>query len=364
VAEQFRRAGLQVAEESFPFQTFELRTATIEIDQRKVPVLRLGFDPYKDTKQLDGQALVIEPASNDSSGAYAGLGIEDKIVVTLSNARFYPLLSQRPRAIAFVAPGDFEVMRLLTGKQARIVIDGAVQRRTSVNIVGRQKGAQGGEEILITAHLDSVATPGANDNASGVAVLIELVRPLLALNLPVPLQFVSFGAEEPGFIGSRTFLQRHLEDLRHCRLVFNFDSVAGPGPMRAETADGVRGVPPELGTQLPGDMVGEALDDINERWSLLRQERTRLFTSNVPPWLQETIRVAAEASGRPYLPGRQMGSDHLTFAQAGIVSTNVAVVGGHVHTAEDTVSNVNVNSLELAGRFALSVIQATALRTG
>jgi hypothetical protein len=59
-----------------------------------------------------------------------------------------------------------------------------------------------------------------------------------------------------------------------------------------------------------------------------------------------------------------MGSDHLTFAQARIVSTNVAVAGGHAHTAEDTVWNVNVNSLELAGRFAVSVIQATALRTG
>ena len=75
----------------------------------------------------------------------------------------------------------------------------------------------------MTAHLDSVRTRGANDNASGVAVMTELIRPLLALNLPVRLRFVCFGAEEPGMIGSRIYLRDHLDQLRRSRLVFNLE---------------------------------------------------------------------------------------------------------------------------------------------
>jgi hypothetical protein len=95
-------------------------------------------------------------------------------------------------------------------------------------------------------------------------------------------------------------------------------------------------------------MTDEAYDDVNQRWTLLRPERTKLFASNVPPWLQDAIRQGAAISGGPCQLSRQMGSDHLTFAQAGVVSTNVAVGGGSAHTADDTISNVNAGSMELA----------------
>lgn len=60
--------------------------------------------------------------------------------------------------------------------------------------------APGAEHILVGAHLDTVPqAPGAEDNASGVAVLLELARMAAqhprALRLPVI--FVAFGAEEP-----------------------------------------------------------------------------------------------------------------------------------------------------------------------
>lgn len=52
--------------------------------------------------------------------------------------------------------------------------------------------------LLLGAHLDTVAVaPGAEDNASGVAVLLELAR-LSAMSQPrLPTVFVAFGAEEP-----------------------------------------------------------------------------------------------------------------------------------------------------------------------
>ncbi|MGB8385781.1 MAG: M28 family peptidase [Dermatophilaceae bacterium] len=51
---------------------------------------------------------------------------------------------------------------------------------------------------LVGAHLDTVPqAPGAEDNGSGVAVLVELARLAAAEHLSVPVVFVAFGAEEP-----------------------------------------------------------------------------------------------------------------------------------------------------------------------
>lgn len=53
--------------------------------------------------------------------------------------------------------------------------------------------------LVIGAHYDTVAgSPGANDNASGVAVMLEVAR-ILSVRLPsMPVVFVAFGAEEGG----------------------------------------------------------------------------------------------------------------------------------------------------------------------
>ena len=50
--------------------------------------------------------------------------------------------------------------------------------------------------VIVGAHLDTVpAAPGAEDNASGISVMLELARDLAAEDRPV--RFIAFGAEEP-----------------------------------------------------------------------------------------------------------------------------------------------------------------------
>ena len=66
--------------------------------------------------------------------------------------------------------------------------------------------------ILIGAHYDTVPnTPGADDNATGVAVLLELAREFAAQPLKYPLILVAFDLEEYGLLGS----QHYAEKLRH-----------------------------------------------------------------------------------------------------------------------------------------------------
>ncbi|MGQ0664364.1 MAG: M28 family peptidase [Pseudomonadota bacterium] len=64
----------------------------------------------------------------------------------------------------------------------------------------RAGGARRNEILLVGAHYDSVmGSPGANDNASGVATLIEISRAFAALEPALTVRFVAFVNEEPPF---------------------------------------------------------------------------------------------------------------------------------------------------------------------
>lgn len=72
--------------------------------------------------------------------------------------------------------------------------------------------------ILIAAHYDTVpGTPGADDNATGVAVLLELARVFATQPTKYPLRLVAFDMEESGLLGSSDYvalLQREKQKIR------------------------------------------------------------------------------------------------------------------------------------------------------
>ena len=87
-----------------------------------------------------------------------------------------------------------------------------VDGRTYRNIVVGAKRNFTGEYIVVGAHYDSCFNPGADDNASGVAGVLELARLLKRSNLKVPVMFVAFTNEEPPFfmteqMGSSVFVR-------------------------------------------------------------------------------------------------------------------------------------------------------------
>ncbi len=93
--------------------------------------------------------------------------------------------------------------------------------------------------IILTAHYDSRtidpvdgegAAPGANDNASGVALLIELARLMSSRPWNKTIMFVAFAAEEQGTFGSKYFVQDQMLGGRVFEAVLNNDIVGGrPG---------------------------------------------------------------------------------------------------------------------------------------
>ncbi|WP_221766219.1 M28 family metallopeptidase [Hymenobacter metallilatus] len=127
-------------------------------------------------------------------------------------------------------------------------VEARLQRQyPTQNIVGYLPGrVQPDSFLVVTAHYDHLGTmgrrayfPGANDNASGTAMLLELAayyaRPE---NRPAySLVFIAFGAEEAGLIGSRYFVEHPLVPLSRIRFLLNLD-LLGTGSEGATVVNG------------------------------------------------------------------------------------------------------------------------------
>jgi Zn-dependent M28 family amino/carboxypeptidase len=74
-----------------------------------------------------------------------------------------------------------------------------VRRGTSLNVIAEPRGFDAKQpHVVIGAHLDTVpVAPGAEDNASGVAVMLQLAGMVSQQPAGLPVQFIAFGAEEP-----------------------------------------------------------------------------------------------------------------------------------------------------------------------
>jgi hypothetical protein len=81
--------------------------------------------------------------------------------------------------------------------------------------------------VIVGAHYDAVtAGAGADDNASGTAVLVELAERMAKFKIEYDLVFVAFGAEEVGLRGSRYFVdQMSADDVDRAIVMINFDSL-------------------------------------------------------------------------------------------------------------------------------------------
>jgi aminopeptidase YwaD len=117
-------------------------------------------------------------------------------------------------------------------------VDGA----TSRNVVARWPGAKR-YPVVIGAHMDTVqASPGANDNASGVAVMLEIARLVAGGPQSRWVTFVAFGSEEYGrngahHVGSQVFVNRlGTRGRRRLAGMVSVDMVADGRPLIVGTA--------------------------------------------------------------------------------------------------------------------------------
>lgn len=121
--------------------------------------------------------------------------------------------------------------------------------RRSYNVIATKPATNGDPNapiVAVTGHYDSVVgSPGANDNGSGTALVMELAAILKDLNTDKEIRFIAFGAEEIGLVGSNRYVQRLTpQEKERFIAVFNADMIATNHPnvthLVAATPNGVQ----------------------------------------------------------------------------------------------------------------------------
>ncbi|MFM7322890.1 MAG: M28 family metallopeptidase [Armatimonadota bacterium] len=124
-------------------------------------------------------------------------------------------------------------------------VPGRLARR---NVVAELAAKRHGAPItVVCAHFDSrqqdlrqaeAPAPGADDNATGVAILLECARVLATHEEPArdTVRFVCFSGEEQGLLGSTAYASEPA-NRRGVRFVFNIDQIGWPPPDRALYVD-------------------------------------------------------------------------------------------------------------------------------
>jgi aminopeptidase YwaD len=116
------------------------------------------------------------------------------------------------------------------GETARLVIASRSQPGFSANIVGRKNRQP--VRIVLCAHYDTVIdSPGALDNAGGVAVILDLAERLMRQPVGCNLEIVAFSGHESLPLGDDTYLRYEEAGFPDILAAINFDGVgANTGP--------------------------------------------------------------------------------------------------------------------------------------
>jgi Zn-dependent M28 family amino/carboxypeptidase len=215
------------------------------------------------------------------------------------------------------AAGEDLVQRAQSGALTATV-EVTEPKGTAWNVVAKPAGVTTCRTIT-GGHYDSVAAaPGADDNASGTASVLELARVVAARKLQAQNCFALFSAEEFGLFGSKAYVDAlPPADVDALRLMVNLDVV---------------GLPEGL------DLIGDAD-------------------------LVDAARIEAQKLGVDATPAtipNGAGSDHLSFQRAGVPVLMLYRNDELIHTPTDAIDRIAPASLAETVTVALASLQALA----
>jgi len=194
--------------------------------------------------------------------------------------------------------------------------------------------------ILITAHYDSrmrdinqpnARAPGADDDASGVAAVLELARILTQVNLKSNIQFVLFSGEEQGQWGSTAFVKHLKANNIKPDLVINLDMIGYPSlgldKIEIEYDQGNKSKTNDKYSK----EVGEFIKEIDSKYTNLEGSLSPLGKTDLVPF---------EAAGITVIGIHDGGSEN----------------NPHYHSISDTPATLNIEYLTSVTELALATI--------
>jgi aminopeptidase YwaD len=343
--DHFESLGYRVTVQDFTYPEFKDLGSTLQLDAegRRVAGQALFGSPNGD---VTGQLVDVGLAK---PGDLAGLPLEGKLAlakrgeipfgekaenvrkagavgIVVYNNESRPLSGRLDRATTIpvlgitAAEGQALLGQLAAGPTgARLVVKAQQEERPSANVIA-EGGAPGlAGRVVVGAHLDSVAAgPGANDNGSGSAAVLELARVFAGRPEAEKLSFALFGAEELGLIGSGKYVASLGDGARSLRAMLNLDMVG-------------------VGDHFEIGGTGERSRDLGRRGL-----------------------EAAQSLGYRAIPFDPGGaSDHAPFAAAGVPAAMFHWTNDpNYHQPGDTAERVDGEKLAVTTRVVASVVES------
>ncbi len=184
------------------------------------------------------------------------------------------------------------------------------------NVIGKIEGKCKKKTIVISAHYDHLGRmgneayfPGANDNASGTAMLLYLAKYYSENTPPCNLVFMSFSAEEVGILGSKHYVQNPLFPLKDIKFLINLD-ILGKGEEGITVVNGA-----------VYEKQFKKLTQLNDKNNYLKKIKVR---------------------------GKAANSDHYFFSEAGVPSFFIYTMGGvsYYHDIYDKAETLPLNEFD------------------
>ena len=221
--------------------------------------------------------------------------------------------------------------------------DAAELHPATSNVVVELRGTSKPDEVvLLGAHFDAFFM-GADDNSSGVAVMLEVARLLATRPLARTVRFVGFDHEEIGLVGST----RHVQSMKRPVTSLVLDCVG-----YADSTPGSQASLPGFPAAPAGDFLAAIANDVSR--SRLEEVLQVVKGQSVPP----VVAMITPGLGAGPLSGNLMRSDHAPFWVAGesaLFFTDTANFRNpNYHTRKDTPDTVNQE-------FLTGVARATAM---
>jgi aminopeptidase YwaD len=371
VHEYFASLGLPVIEQAFEVETGELLSHKVEVieprlgDVRCFPAL---LNPDTPDDGLIGDLVFVEGEGEPQAGPH----LKGKIVLWASSPavhgmavlKYEPLALLRVSQTVGVMPKQFETtaedakpwsrvptFQVTYEEALRLVKQGARKVRVSVqsrcrmgttrNVIAEVKGTHHPDEIIVIGgHLDTTPyLPGATDNASGSAVVMELARLYAQRGSKRTLRFVTWAGEEGGLLGSRHYMRMLKAKDKQER--------SAPGFVKGRDKTELEQHVCAICLDVVGMTVGHSSCHVHG-----------------PSELTAAMSILAAELGIPHdVTDSQYGSDHLPFAAANVPSLAMARKGGaalYMHTPQDDIDLLDPQHLGEVGHYTDTFVRRFA----
>lgn len=221
------------------------------------------------------------------------------------------------------------------------------------NLIGRMAGTEN-SCFIVGAHFDAVDhCPGADDNASGVAGMLEIARILAREKLRHSVEFVGFNLEEFGMLGSTAYVNDLKQEKREVIGMASLEMIGYTDPRKGSQ-------------KLPASLTGR-FRDTGDFIALVANGKSKNILQIFCEQFQKIENLPLEHLSLPFngwlLPPSRL-SDHSPFWDAGypalLITDTSFFRNPHYHLSSDTLKTLNVDFICKVAQGVTNAVRAIA----